>query len=326
MNLMHRKWYKLLASVLLVGLLCGCSTLGTVKNITAPEERQTLSTEQQTLSDEQIFSSWLAVATHEPYLEASGITTHFASERKSAIQKTEKAAAEEPQYITWERSLFDSHYAITSKQSSYVYYGETKKNRPHGFGMMFTAQDGEPVVGYIGSFKNGNYDGYGILFTTASSHPDATVAGLAQEGKLSTGAIAQATMYLQNHVEYDGQWKAGKRSGKGNTYAFDLTTMLGATAQNGYWGGTCYPTISVCEYKKDRMTGSAKIYQGGILVYDGKLKNGTRQGKGVSYYLNGQKQYDGEWKSGQYNGRGTLYSENGDVIYKGKWKNGDYAS
>lgn len=52
------------------------------------------------------------------------------------------------------------------------------------------------------------------------------------------------------------------------------------------------------EYKKDTMTGPAKIYQGGILVYDGKLKNGTRQGKGISYYLNGQKQYDGEWKSG----------------------------
>ena len=94
-------------------------------------------------------------------------------------------------------------------------------------------------------------------------------------------------------------------------------------------------------------------YEDGLKSYDGKWRNNSKNGRGISYFSNGYPSYDGEWvddlKEGNgksfvdgrllYNGywrrdvphkKGTLY-ENGKEKYKGDWNegvfvldNGDY--
>lgn len=316
---MNGKRVGVLFILVLACILSGCSALDTVKNIIAPVQRQTL-------SDEQVLDAWLMIAAHEPYLEASGINTHFASERKSTIKKAQKVAVMEAQYIVWENAVFDDHYAVSATQTSYTYYGDTKKNRPHGFGMMVSIENGEQIIEYIGNFKKGNFDGYGILFDSFDTDPYLTAKGLAQEGMLDASQADMAAEYLRCYMSYDGKWKNGRRSGKGNEYELNLATILSSPTIKEYWGGALYPSVRVGEYKKGKLTGSVKLYEASTLVYDGKMKKGMRAGKGTSYYLNGQKQYTGEWKNNSYHGRGKLYDESGSMVYSGKWKNGDYAS
>ena len=52
------------------------------------------------------------------------------------------------------------------------------------------------------------------------------------------------------------------------------------------------------------------------------MKDGKRDGKGISYFGNGNKSYDGEWKDNMWNGKGTLYYYSGDKLYDGEWKDG----
>ncbi len=55
--------------------------------------------------------------------------------------------------------------------------------------------------------------------------------------------------------------------------------------------------------------------------YEGEMKDGKRNGKGILYSPNGKKEYHGEWKDDKRNGRGIEYLENGNKFYDGMWKN-----
>ena len=54
-------------------------------------------------------------------------------------------------------------------------------------------------------------------------------------------------------------------------------------------------------------------------MYNGLMKGGFREGKGVMTWQDGAK-YDGEWKEGYACGKGTFYHADGD-IYEGSWLN-----
>ena len=53
--------------------------------------------------------------------------------------------------------------------------------------------------------------------------------------------------------------------------------------------------------------------------YEGKYKNGLREGKGIYYFSTGDR-YEGEYKNDKREGKGIYYYKNGN-IYKGEWKN-----
>ena len=259
---------------------------------------------------------------HQPYIDASGIATHCASERKSAIKKVEKVLAGETYYVAEEsKFLQGTYYAVTSSSSRLCYYGETKKNRPDGFGILML--DGQYF--YIGQFSKGQYQGYGAEFLTMDVGD--TYASILKDDRKFDDVSEQALVtYLDNHVVYDGKWKDGKKNGEGNSYYLEVADIDGFPTLAGYWGVNCYPYLTVCEYKKDKMSGDAKMYVGQYLLYDGELKDGEQNGEGTSYYSNGQKQYQGSWRAGVYDGKGTLYDENGDKVYSGSWDLGDYPS
>ena len=85
-------------------------------------------------------------------------------------------------------------------------------------------------------------------------------------------------------------------------------------------------TIISGTYENGELNGMAKVYELEYLSYDGEMKNGEKNGKGIKYFsCSEQIQYEGEWAYGKYNGTGTLYNEDGSVSYSGKWDYHDYA-
>ena len=59
----------------------------------------------------------------------------------------------------------------------------------------------------------------------------------------------------------------------------------------------------------------------GILIYEGKLKNGIPDGYGIEYTIERNYVYEGNFKNGKYSGKGILY-ENYDSSIEGEFFNG----
>ena len=56
--------------------------------------------------------------------------------------------------------------------------------------------------------------------------------------------------------------------------------------------------------------------------YQGKIRNGKKDGSWVSYYKNGQLSFKGTYKDGKEDGPCVSYYENGKLSQKGEYKNG----
>ena len=275
-------------------------------------------------------SDIISILFHEPYLKAADISVHYQSDRSKMPDNIASALKKTPVVVKTESGgLFSKdYYAVTSTHSKTRYYGEVKDNKPDGFGVLANGEvdlkDLSTIknIIYAGNFKKGLYNGYGADF---DSEPiDYSIDGLIQRDILDQSYKAIAEVYFDTYVTYDGDWKNGEKTGKGNGFSIERVEFN--TIQDGYWGGFCYPDVVVTDIKKGLANGNTKHYVCGVLIYDGQTKSGAEHGKGISYYLNGQKKYDGQWKYGMYNGSGKLYDETGKLIYSGKWKKGDYAT
>ena len=193
---------------------------------------------------------------------------------------------------------------------------------------------------YLGNFKEGMMDGYGIQF--AADEADISLAVLdavqimQEQGKeFSEDTLEKLSYYLFDYVSYEGYLRENKKHGKGNTFGFywddsgtgDVIRFIGIANPplEGYLFGPVYPNVTKGEYRNGKLSGSAKIYKSNHIVYDGKMKNGEKNGKGTLYYNNGQIEYEGKFRNGVFHGRGTKYDVDGTETYSGKWENGDYA-
>lgn len=223
-----------------------------------------------------------------------------------------------------------SHYAITNNSSLLTYYGETKNNRPDGFGVIAMVSDEQNYrYLYIGNFKNGKFDGYGAKFNEDIEDYSSLVDELVAGGTIDPKASNFAADYFSNYVSYDGEWSKGKPKGQGNSY--EMFSLYGeglfyTKPIEGYWASSIYPNLVVGEFDKDFQTGTFRVYDRTTLIYDGELKNGSAHGEGTRYNEDGSISYKGHWKNGEYDGEGTLYNSEGEEIYSGKWDNGDFAS
>lgn len=75
--------------------------------------------------------------------------------------------------------------------------------------------------------------------------------------------------------------------------------------------------------KKGKVTGVAKEYLNGQLIYEGSFKRGERNGFGLEYN-SGNLVYSGEWRNGKRHGDGIEYKTTGLIAYQGEWKSGLY--
>ncbi len=136
---------------------------------------------------------------------------------------------------------------------------------------------------------------------------------------------------------YEGEWKNGRREGKGIYNAGVNVSVFNChecKKYEGYWKnnekhgrGKCFDKNGKLLYEgnfEDDMPTSLYPQTGSVRVDEtngycvGTFLKGKIHGKG-NYYWNNGNSYEGEWKNGDKAGFGKFYWENGDR-YEGDWK------
>ena len=124
------------------------------------------------------------------------------------------------------------------------------------------------------------------------------------EGKFINGKLEGNGKYIwENGQYYIGQWKNGKKHGKGIIYYKDGTIM--------YEG----------DFINDKKEGNGKFIWKNGKYYIGEWKNNKKNGKGKDYFSNGNILYEGDYINGKLDGNGKLILNIGDY-YIGQFKNG----
>lgn len=340
---------------------CGKSDIDDQKNLSAQPPTQTETVTQQpsstdTSNDDTLIEADTSVLSdkaasiekrffHKFYTDIGNVEIHHFKERnellEDSVELLEKATQGDFEFLDYQvKFLSSSYYYITSDTTSQYYYvGKTKDNRPNGFGMIFGISTGSGtyaladgfMIHYIGNFKNGTYDGFGALFSADEYDLSSTIDDIVQSGEITSNDVLEDVIeYLFNYVSYEGNFKDGKKSGKGNEFSFPnaaigLSFDVNNAPIEGYRYYNIYPDVTMGEYKNDELNGDVKEYWHNYLWYSGEMVAGEEDGKGSWYYNNGQIMYNGELKKGKQNGTGSYYDESGNLIYSGEWKNGDYA-
>ena len=124
-----------------------------------------------------------------------------------------------------------------------------------------------------------------------------------EDGDRLTGVkkIKKSLIRLPDGSEFDGEWYAGKRHGRGKQVWKD------GTIYEGYW---------LC----DQTSGRGRMIDVDGSVFEGYWKNDMTNGKGRIEHLDGQV-YDGHWQDNRYHGEGKETYPDG-AIFEGTFKNG----
>ena len=265
------------------------------------------------------------------YANQNNITTNrFPNEEKALADFLETVDRTEI-YLTSNGKNNSEEFKRTQEIGDYVYFGELKDNKPHGYGVLFKKSEipyGAIIFGdeiyyncyYMGKFKNGRFDGFGLLFDIEES----SINDLISHCTYPQESDMFYNYYLEweNSVSYFGMFSNGERNGLGNYFSvFNLENL----DENYNLDNLSYSIIEIGEFKGEYLNGDGKIYWGGYLYYDGELKDGMKHGNGKLYYLLSESlEYQGEFKNDKRHGYGISYSDNGEVVYEGDWKNDDY--
>lgn len=307
------KWRKIITCILALTLLAGCSVSDSL-GITTHSAQDV----EIPAADQERFS----MLFHDEYVDQFQLDVEKFSQREQALQRGYALVnSEESESLERGKNLFTGFcYSITSRGSTLQYFGELKNNKPDGFGVIY--DNSMSYYTYIGNFSKGKFSGYGIQFSD-KLNDNGNVDYAVQQGEISPELATKLSDYFDHYVTYEGEWKNGAKSGRGNE--FTLTSESGYPELKNYWAGSYYPVIYSGQFSKDQYNGTGRLFEYGRLTYEGSCKKSHPNGEGTKYYSNGQVQYEGHWKNGKYDGSGTAYNEDGSVAYSGKWRNGDYA-
>jgi hypothetical protein len=123
---------------------------------------------------------------------------------------------------------------------------------------------------------------------------------------------------------YEGEYKDGKRHGKGNYTNVSGDVYEGEWKDDKYHGKGKYTYATGDSYEGEfedgKEHGKGKLTYAGGDVYEGEWKGDRKHGKGTFTYASGEV-YEGEWKDDKYHGKGQYTSASGEV-YEGEWKDG----
>lgn len=133
-----------------------------------------------------------------------------------------------------------------------------------------------------------------------------------------------------NGLMYEGQWRYGKRSGKGRFIGPKGEAYIGDFEED-----SCNGYIEEFQPDGSQYSGTFKAgkrdgfgcYRGGSMtkysgsVYYGAWEKGCIQGKGVRFFEDGSS-YAGEWRGGREDGKGVFSSAAG-TLYHGSYKAGE---
>ena len=243
----------------------------------------------------------LNVVFHEPLVEQAGLKIHYKKERKALIEDMVSLLEQEPIMVSLkDGGLFRKDYFAVSSTGDYYYYGDVKKNRPNGTGILASGpidrvEDCTFAKGliYAGGFKKGLLSGYGVKFCHGNKSNGAVNAQAAwpliRDGYIKQADTDLLEVYLSSFVTEEGTRKKGKLSGDANEFFFSYSISSGYNdlfrpCPAGYWANECTPITLVQHYKGKKATGDFLQYEGSALAFDAKLKNGLLNGEGTSYY------------------------------------------
>ena len=150
--------------------------------------------------------------------------------------------------------------------------------------MEYTSPIGNVDNTYKGDIKNGQANGLGKMY---------------QNGR--------TVFTSEGDLIYEGEWKDGKKHGKGKKF-YD-----GDLIYEGEWNEGCYH-------------GKGKEFSDGDLIYEGEWKYSEEHGKGIKYFKVVGKnlaKYEGEFEESDFNGKGCLTLLDG-TVYKGLWENNKF--
>ena len=202
--------------------------------------------------------------------------------------------------------------------------GFTKMGLYDGLGKEFN--ENETLI-YDGNFKKGKKDGEGKSYYdngTLRYNGNYTNDKFNGIGKLYEG---------KGRILYDGEWLEGQRHGFGIEYYKN-----GNKHHEGYWkynelngfAKTYYQRkndlieqFDRCEefpsFDEEQEIKYNRAYNKHYeyICYEGNYTNGTKNGKGIFFYINEVEKYNGEWENGKKNGWGLLRDFYGYPIYQG---------
>ena len=217
--------------------------------------------------------------------------------------------------------------------SETLYVGVMRDGAKHGKGIEFI--DNKPV--YEGSFEANKRSGHGREY---------------EVGELNKGIreilldAIEPGQYISGVVQYDGEWRDGKRHGAGKLYEYagnvsEYTGTGSVVITDGQFAaGQLRKNAPYDVYKytgalvNGQMTGIGKIYklqpsasggyfaQSGSVHYDGPVINGKKHGQfGLLYYDNGRRMYEGSFLNDKRHGEGILYNSTSNArAYVGQFK------
>jgi hypothetical protein len=171
-----------------------------------------------------------------------------------------------------------------------VYVGQVREGKRQGQGISYSLSTGQ--LEYSGSWSNDVQDGTGWAYTFDGTDGGTSAASFTlTEVTYAKGALSKSG----NAYRVYGNTAGGKGTGKG--------------AQ--YW---------IYDAANDKTLNSSGSYSSskGMLVYEGDLNNGLRDGSGTEYLPDGGK-YTGGFRNNERSGTGTLISS--PFRYEGEFLN-----
>ena len=129
-------------------------------------------------------------------------------------------------------------------------------------------------------------------------------------------------------LKFDGEFKSGKKEGKGSEYENGLKTFDGNYTNDKKNGeGKEYNKKGELMFEgnfiDDEKNGEGKEYIEGILRFEGNYTNGKRNGQGKEYDEKGKTTFEGNYAKGKKNGSGKEYNDKMKIIYEGQYSNGE---
>ena len=245
---------------------------------------------------------------------------------------------------------------------SVLYEGEYRNGKRNGQGAYFW-EPGSAAIRYEGSWADDQFHGQGTMFYADEKVYDGSWARDVREGagREYGPFIAEGAPELPDGIHdragtpedqwkrrerlylYDGQWKAGKRSGHGILTTACRIGMGYEKVYDGLWQDgrrhgagteTWYATMGTdyrdaqyeVEFVYEGTWDSGTLREGrefyrGRLVYEGGFQERSYSGAGTLYREDGGR-FVGQFQSGKPLGKGAEYDSKGSLIYEGTCDDG----
>ena len=115
--------------------------------------------------------------------------------------------------------------------------------------------------------------------------------------------------FVNGNLEFEGEYLNGKRNGKGKEFCYNGYKIFEGEYLNGKkWNGKGYELTNIIYELKDG--------KGLIEYFKGEYKNGEINGKVKEYYKSGKLEFEGEYLNGKkWNGKG-YNNNNNQIIYE----------